>query len=234
MLANRLVITMTLITLLLQGAILYRQYQGSALPTSGPVSVPIKDAPAGLRMKLAGLPIQGSADAKVALIEFSDYECPFCARYANEVADGLRKEFVSTGKIRYAFANNPLPIHPNAKSLATAALCAGEQDSYWPLHDKLFHLQPKTKTDVLTIVENLHLNPDKFQQCMEESSDSAKRIQEDMQTAIKLGLTATPSFAVGAIDTDGYVSVKKFIVGAQALTIFQRTLNEVLQKQRPQ
>lgn len=80
---------------------------------------------------LVDFPVKGSAQAKAVVVEFSDYECPFCARHATTVLPELMKRFVDGGIVRYALANNPLPMHRNADWLARMALCAGEQGRYW-------------------------------------------------------------------------------------------------------
>ena len=212
----------------LQAVILYRQHGGSdAAPPPPPA---VRDAPKGLAFELTGLPIEGADDARTVLVEFSDYECPFCARHANSVLGELRQKFVSTGKIKYAFANNPLSIHSNAQLLATAAICAGEQGQYWKVHDSLFRTQSKTKADLVSLVRTLSLDSGKFQRCLDESPEPAKQIERDMQKAQEFQLTATPGFALGQVDSQGRVAIQKLIVGAQPLTVFETAINEVLAK----
>ena len=114
---NRILIVLISIALMLQAITLYKQHRRSSGPNS-PVQ-PTRDPAPGTAIDLEGLPIKGSGDARIVMIEFSDYECPFCARHAMGVGKDIEKEFVSTGKVRHAFVNHPLPIHPNARLLAT-------------------------------------------------------------------------------------------------------------------
>src|SRR5262245_29447014 len=131
-------------------------------------SVGAQDAPAGTSLELAGLPVKGPDNARVVLVEFSDYECPYCAQHATGVSHQLDKEFVKTGQIRYAFANNPIPSHPNAVPLAQAAICAGQQDRYWPMHDRLFEVKPKTREELVSVADGLGLDRPAFEQCFDQ------------------------------------------------------------------
>src|SRR5262249_11995102 len=90
-------------------------------------------------MTIERAPIQGAATAKVAMIEFSDFECPFCRRYFRDSYAQVDRDYVSTGKIRYVFRHFPLPgIHPRAMKAGEAAACADRQKKFWPFHDLLF------------------------------------------------------------------------------------------------
>src|SRR6185295_15547740 len=116
--ANRITVVLLTLTVLLQGVILYRQ--GGRTP---PKRESVLDAPKGTPLQLNRWPSEGNEQAKVVLIEFSDYECPFCARHATSVAGELKREFIDTGNLRHVFVNLPLPNHKNATPLATAAVC---------------------------------------------------------------------------------------------------------------
>jgi protein-disulfide isomerase len=215
--------------------ILYNQYNDR--PTNQALAnQPIRDAPEGTILDLEGLPIKGKRTAQVVLVEFSDYECPFCARHAKDVAPELEREFLDTGKIALVFVNNPLPIHPAAKLLATAAFCAGKQDHYWEMHTTLFTVAPKSKDELLVLAKDLSLNVGEFEHCLGDSVASAERIESDMRRARELQFTGTPSFAVGHTNTDGRLTVEKLIVGAQPMTVFQAAINDVLKNasERPQ
>src|SRR5262249_806251 len=142
---------------------------------------------------------------------FSDYECPYCAQYSTGVGQQIDKQLVANGKVQYAFVNNPLPMHSSAKLLAAAAICAGEEGKYWPMHDRLFESTPRTKEGLLPLIDELGLDSQKFKKCLEEGPNSAKQIDDDSNEAKKLGLVSTPSFAVGHLDRQGHVNIDKFI-----------------------
>jgi protein-disulfide isomerase len=90
---------------------------------------------------LPRLNVRGDPGATTVVIEFTDFQCPFCGRHAREVFPAVEKEFVETGEIRWAVRHLPLDIHPAAHDAARAALCAGEQHRYWPMHERLFAIQ---------------------------------------------------------------------------------------------
>jgi protein-disulfide isomerase len=225
---NRIVIALVAMTLMIQGVILYRQSWGSA-PT-GPRQQPTKDAPKGAVMDLAGLPVKGSSSAKVILVEFSDYECPFCSRHATGVGQELEKEFIATGKVRKAFANNPLPMHLNAKLLATAAICAGRQNRYWEMHDALFSKKPTTKDGVQALLSDLAVDPAAFQKCVDTDVEVGQEIARDTQKAKEFQLSGTPSFGIGRVDSQGHITIDKFVNGAQPIGVFEKAIGEVLSK----
>lgn len=229
---DRLLLVLVTLTALTQAIVLFRQVTGSA--GKGGINPewqaesrePIRDAPPNSMLEVAGLPTRGSDKAKIFLIEFSDYECPFCARHATGVGEQLKRDFIDTGKIRHAFANNPLPIHPNSKLLASAAFCSGEQGKYWEMHDVLFATKPKRNEEILALASGLSLNVTQFQQCLESSKEAAKRIEVDSETAKNLGLRATPAFALGRVNATGQVEVEKLIIGAVPLKYFQEAIND--------
>ncbi|HLH31727.1 MAG TPA: thioredoxin domain-containing protein, partial [Terriglobia bacterium] len=180
-------------------------------------------APAGLTLETAQYRLDGKPDAKIAVIEFSDYECPYCLRYASTVFPDLRDRYVKTGQIRYGFVNNPLPIHQEAQLLARAAVCADKQNRFWPMHDALFEKKPRNKDEILKLIADLNIEPTIFEECMADSGTEAQ-IDRDMKLADHMGLHATPAFAIGTFDSTGHVIIKTIITGAQPLTIFDKAI----------
>jgi protein-disulfide isomerase len=230
MVMNRILFLLIVLTCGMQGLILSKQHNP---PKSGrSAEAPVRDAGANDVIELADLPIKGATDARVVLLEFSDYECPFCIRHATSVGRDLEKQFVASGKLRMAFLNNPLPTHPNARLLATAAICAGQQDLYWRAHDILFSVNPATKIAVITAFEGLGLNTKTFQKCLDDTLSADKVIDRDVQVAKKFRLGATPSFALGQVDSTGRLRIKKYITGAQPAKVFQEAINKVIEESR--
>jgi protein-disulfide isomerase len=220
-------IALVSLTLLMQAVILYKQYTGG--PARNTRQSPIRDAASGTLIDVTGLPSQGDMAAKVVLVEFSDYECPFCARHAAEAGPEVYKEFVATGKLRYAFANLPLDIHPRAKPLAVAAICAGQQDRYWEMRDLLFADKPKSNEEIAGVAKKLGVNVTAFNQCL-ETPGPLKQIERDVRLAEELKLTATPAFAIGLIGGSGHVKVEKLISGALPFETFKKTIVDILAK----
>ena len=144
---------------------------------------------------------QGPKDAKYAIVEFSDFQCPFCGRYANQTYSQLINDYVKSGKVRYAFRNFPLEsIHSQALKAAEAAQCAGEQGKFWEMHDRLFKnqqsLEEKEYAGHATV---LSLDVPKFQKCLEAGQYTAK-IKKDADDGTKLGVKGTPTFFFGTVD----------------------------------
>jgi protein-disulfide isomerase len=113
-------------------ALVQRPQPAAAAPARGAAAV-------GATVSLAATPSKGRADAPVTIVEFSDFQCPFCARHVRETLPQLEKEYIGTGKVRYVYRNLPLEsIHSNAFRAAEAAACANESGKFWPLHARFF------------------------------------------------------------------------------------------------
>jgi len=220
---------MMLVIVGMEGAILYKQ-STAKLPVPAQQRSPVRDPAKGDTINISGIPTRGSTSAALALVEFSDYECPFCSRHALSVGIQLEEEYVKTGKMRVAFVNNPLPIHPNARIFARAAICAGEQNRYWEMHDMLFAEKPLGMDNVKAFSKKLKLGEPKFDACVNNSSEADSEIEKGIGLARAFQLTGTPAFAVGRLDSKGEVKIDKFILGAQPVSVFESVINSVLLK----
>jgi protein-disulfide isomerase len=174
---------------------------------------PVKEVMAG------DAPFIGGADAKVTIVEFSDFQCPFCARGATLMTD-LKKKYGN--KVKVAFKNFPLPFHNHAKKAAEASLCAHEQKpaSFWKLHDKMFADQAGLNRDgLIAKAVSVGLNKEKFTKCL-DSGKFAKSIDSDIQEGQKIGVKSTPTFFVNG----------KMVNGAQPMEVFAELIDEELAK----
>lgn len=171
---------------------------------------------------------KGMPSARLTLIEFGDFQCPFCGRYARDTYHRLHRDFVDTGKIEYVFRNLPIAaLHPFALMAAEAAECAGAQDRFWEMHDRLFANQEKLlKSDLLMHARDLQLDPVTFSSCLQGAM--APRVKADSDEAQRFGITATPTFLLGTRDAAGTITVFKRINGAQPYTVFAAAINEAL------
>jgi len=147
-------------------------------------------APPSASVDLAGSPILGSKNAPVVLVEFADYQCPYCQKVHVEL-DKLHKEFGD--KLAIAYKDFPLPMHPNAEKAAEAARCAGVQGKFWEFHDKLFVDKKLEPADLKQEASTLQLNTTQFDACLDSGSEAAA-VQKDTAEGKHLGLTGTPSF----------------------------------------
>ena len=192
-----------------------------------PEAPPLKDVVIGT----AGAASLGSAEAKVVLIEFSDYQCVFCVRYANDTFWQLVKKYVSTGKIQYVYRNFPLnEAHPLAAKAAEAAECAGDQGKYWEAHERLFRSQQTLDSKpLLQEAASLEMDGLKFRECL-DSGKSASKVKADVAEGMKLGVNATPTFFFGYRDDKDPTKVRalKMLTGAQPEMSFTQILEYLL------
>jgi len=185
----------------------------------------------GVVMKLSSTR-DGSGTAKVAMVEFSDFQCPFCGRYAREVYPKLRHDYVDAGKVAYTFRNFPLEdIHPFAAGAARAAECARGQSAFWPMHDVLFANQPRLDSgSLLKYAADLRLNRTAFKQCL--ANDATESMGADSAEASRLGVSSTPTFFLGLLQANGSVAITRAIKGAQPVEVFTRTIDDLLREAR--
>ncbi len=176
-------------------------------------------------------PILGDPDAPISIIEFSDYQCQFCARFYSDTLPLLNSQYIETGKVNLIFRDFPIQkIHSNAMPTALASECANEQGKFWEYHDMLFETQDawkQNKSDeiILTLkqfTKELNLNQEQFDSCL-DSGKYAEEVNQDMADGRKYVVTGTPTFFVGNEEV-GYSS----IFGAQSFSDFRIMIDEKL------
>ena len=169
-----------------------------------------------------GFPSLGPEDAEIVLVEFSDYQCPFCKRWYDQVYQPLLAAY--PGKIRLVYRNLPLTsLHPDAMSAAVAGLCAEEQGSFWQYHDKLFSDEYGLGRSAYTrYATDLELDTAAFESCL-DSGKFDQFIQEDMDFSLNLGVRSTPTFFVNGLA----------VVGAQPLDVFKQVIDKELAGEIP-
>lgn len=192
-------------------------------------SEPIVDAPPDMTVPLAGAQIRGAAGANVVLLEFSDYECPFCARFAQESLPQIASTYIDTGKVRHAFRAFPLEaIHKNAFKAHEAALCAGDQGKFWPLHLLFFNnTRALGSADLVKHAETVGLDIAAFSRCV-ASGNKAAAVRADVTAGTQIGVQGTPLFLIGTTEPNGDLRIRKAISGAQPFAVFQRAIDDVL------
>ena len=180
-----------------------------------------------LSWSVAEAPLLGQASAPFTLIEFSDFECPFCRRYAEETFDEIKKLFIDTGVISYAYVHNPLPMHRSAFQAARVAACAGDQGSFWDMRAGLFSVAKSpglSDESIATLVDHMKLERPVFDSCLDTV---AERVQRDLDEAARIGVRVTPTFLVGVRSSDGMIDVRSRINGAQPLRVFVSAIEEL-------
>lgn len=183
---------------------------------------PAGNQPERLAVDDGGAPSQGPADAPVTIVEFSDYQCPYCKRFRDETMDRLLEQY--EGQLRFVYRDFPLSsIHPEALQAAEAARCAHEQGQFWAMHDQLFAGQPEwaRAPDAPEIFKgyaaDLGLDADEFAVCL-DSGRYTEIISQDFRAGAQYGVQGTPTF---------FVNGRK-LVGAQPLSAFEAIINEEL------
>ncbi len=172
-------------------------------------------------------PVLGSPSAQVAVVEFSDFQCPYCGRFQADTFAQLKKAYVDTGKIKYVFRDFPLVLHEQARGAAIAAHCAGRQDAYWKMHDALFTQQQRLGPELYKeLAVSLKLEPSAFASCLKDATAAAE-VDGDLAYGQSVGVQGTPSFFVGRIEK-GQVVDAKAISGAKPFTVFAQAIDPLL------
>ena len=205
-----------------QGA---NQTAQTAAQSSGEIAeAPVTAQPEFVRYDIPseGYPAIGPEDAPITIVEFSDYQCPYCQRWHQQVYEPLLAAY--PGKIRFVYRHFPLTsIHPDAFDAAQAAMCAGEQDAYWTYHELLFNGRSLGSSIYTQYAQDLGLNVEKFNTCLAEEKYKAK-IDADLDFAVNLGIRSTPTFFINGLA----------IVGAQPLDVFKQVIDKELAGEIPQ
>jgi protein-disulfide isomerase len=191
-----------------------------------------REGPDTLTVGAAGVAVLGATTAPVTIVEFTDYQCPFCGQHAQTTFGALRAEYVDSGRVRYVVRDLPLPMHQFAEPAARAAPCVAQQDAekYWRFHDAVFEAQSRLSDSTLVgIASGLGLDRGRFESC--KSSDAvAKLVRRDADEAAQVGLTGTPAFVIGRAVNGKVTGV--VIRGAFPLSNFRQAIEGAL-KQTP-
>jgi len=176
-------------------------------------------------------PVKGNPDAPVTVVEFSDFQCPFCSRFFEQTLPLIEENYIDTGKIKFVYKDLPLDnLHPNARAAHIAAECADEEGKFWEYHDVLFEKQAEWRSLVSSDLDitlsqfavDLGMQAASFESCM-ESQDIADEVNQDTLEAARYGTTGTPTFFIGT-EEDGFIK----LVGAQPYAAFQAAIDEKL------
>ncbi|MFH1752238.1 MAG: DsbA family protein [archaeon] len=160
----------------------------------------------------------GNAEAPVTIVEFSDFQCPYCGKFYNETLAMLKKEYLDTGKAKLVYRDFPLSFHADAQKAAEAAECAGEQGKYFEMHDKIFENQSSIGVENLKqYAVDIGLDSSAFNTCL-DSGTMAQEVQKDISDGQAYGVSGTPTF---------FVNGQK-VVGAQPFTVFKQLIDAEL------
>ncbi|MBI4162891.1 MAG: DsbA family protein [Candidatus Aenigmarchaeota archaeon] len=169
-------------------------------------------------------PVIGDANAKVTIIEFSDFQCPFCGRFYDQTLGQIKKDYIDTGKAKLVFRDFPLSFHPNAQKASETAECAKEQNKFWEMHDTLFTKQGEwssldsaaASAKFKEYAKSVGLTT-AFDSCL-DTGKTAAEVQKDFTDGSGYGVSGTPTF---------YINGKE-LVGAQPYSVFKQAIDQAL------
>lgn len=167
----------------------------------------------------------GNEKAKVTIVEFSDFQCPFCRSFWSGAFQQIKKEYIDTGKVKFVFRDYPLSFHSASQASAEAAECADDQGKYWEMHDKIFGEQAKQGTGTITYgvaelkkwASQIGLDSAKFNQCL-DSGKYKSEVEKDLADGSAYGVSGTPAFYING----------KLITGAQPFSEFKSVIDSEL------
>lgn len=163
---------------------------------------------------------KGDSNAPVAIIEFSDFECPFCAVFYRNTLPLIEEKYIKTGKVKLVYRDYPFPFHPSAQKAAEAAECAGEQGKFWEMHNAIFENQKAIDVNNLEqYAVNIGFNSDSFNNCL-DSGKYFEEVKKDFSDGENAGVAGTPTF---------FINGEK-LVGAQPFDIFEEVIQRKLQE----
>lgn len=177
-------------------------------------------------------PIKGDPSAPVTIVEFSDFQCPFCMKFYQETLPLIDQEYIQSGKVNLVYRDYPIDrIHPNARAAHIAAECADEQETFWQYHDMLFEKQEEWSNLESSMIlskmsqyaSDLNLQVDQFENCLRDPQ-VAKEVGMDLSDGQQYGSTGTPTFFIGNTE-DGFEKVS----GAKPFAVFKSVIESKLQ-----
>jgi protein-disulfide isomerase len=181
--------------------------------------------PEKVRLRIGNEFALGSSNAAVVIVEYTDYQCPFCSRFTATTFPELKRAYIDTGKVRFISRDYPLGFHPQALRAAQAAHCAGDQDKFWQMKDALMKNHARLSPDLITsLARDASLDMAKFQACM-DGEKHLTAVKDGIAAANAVGINGTPSFVIGKMTgeyLDGYL-----LVGAQPFAAFDGLIKQV-------
>ena len=208
-------------------SVLFRREVGAA-PVSTLRNQPPRTAPLPTQpVPIAGAELRGDPSAKIAILAYSDFQCPYCASFSTDTFPQLDSMYIQTGKVLFAFRHFPLSgLHPFAAKAAEGASCAGAQARFWPMHDLLFQNYRTLELGaVRKFAASLKLETTTFETCLK--GVMTERVRADVQSARALGVTGTPTFFLGRIEPDKRLVVQGRLGGAASFERFRAELEKL-------
>ena len=199
-------------------AIAWSVFAKTGAPVARPQQPPVAD--------VSNLSIDGSkatnslGTGSVVIVSFSDFQCPYCKRFASETFPRLRSELIDAGAVRFVEMQFPLTtIHPLALGASAAAECARQQGKYWEMHERLFDSAALERVNLTRHASELALDPGRFGACL-DSTETEAAVRRDLAEGERLGVKGTPAFFVGREQPDGSIRLFRRVNGAGSFELF--------------
>jgi len=199
-----------------------------------PPTGPLPPEPRDIALSIDDDPLKGDRSAKLVLVEFGDFQCPFCARYFRETFPEIEKDYINSGKLKYVFRDFPITnVHKDALKAAEAAGCALDQGKFWEMHDRLFANQSTLEpSNLVQHAQAIGLDLPKFQQCL-DSDKYLTEVRKDFADGQQAGMRSTPTFFLGRTEPNSArVTVLTVITGAKPYATFKAAIDSALSSQK--
>ena len=188
-----------------------------------------QQAPQNEPLNIAGAPFIGKDEARFAIVEFSDYQCPYCKRHYTQTFPQIAHNYIESGKVRYVMKQFPLGFHAKARGASIAALCVekSKRGGYWKAHEAMFSGETKlARDDYLVLANSLSIKKNKFESCLDDP-EMGQLVDSDMQLGTSVGVQGTPAFYIGKL-VDGKVVDGQLLTGARPFSSFSSVIDKLL------
>jgi protein-disulfide isomerase len=187
---------------------------------------PAQDDKVSYKLPAGGFSI-GDAKAPLVIVEYTDFQCPFCQQFHNQAFAQIKANYIDTGKVRFISRDFPLDFHDNARRAATAARCAGEQGKFWEMrHVMIVNADQLKAENLATYAGNIKMDVPKFKACLDNPDKYKAQIDKEIAEGGVAGVTGTPTFVIGHLEGDKLDGVR--LVGAQPYSNFDAKIQEML------
>jgi protein-disulfide isomerase len=182
-------------------------------------------------ISLDGAARKGNSSVSAVMIIYSDFECPFCAKFARTSLAEIEKDYVQNGLLGLAFRNMPLErIHPYASSAAETGVCAGRQGRFWEWHDAMFKSKTPFESETISLVSSATgLNVAALKRCI-QSGEGADQVKRETEEAKALGIRGTPTFLLGQVQATGQVKPHSMFSGWRSIQYFKSALDDLVSR----
>ena len=193
---------------------------------SGGQQAPAPDDKVSYKLSPGGFSM-GDAKAPLVMVEYTDFQCPFCQQFHNTAFAQIKANYIDTGKVRFVSRDFPLDFHDNARRAATAGRCAAEQGKYWEMRHMMIVNADQLQADkLMSYAANVKLDVPKFKSCLDAPDKFKAQIDQEVAEGGVAGVQGTPSFVLGYLENDKLQGVR--LVGAQPYSQFDAKIQEML------